>query len=95
MKQTKRFITRLKKEFPRVFSEGPILCTKTEVKFELKENVKPVFRTLRKVLFSALDSINEELERLEKIGIISKVDCSDWVSPTVYIKRKNRKIRVS
>ena len=55
--------------------------------------MKPVFRTKRKVLFLALDLINEELERLEKIGIISKVGHSDWAFPTVYIKKKNRKIK--
>ena len=83
----------LKTKFPRVFSEGLGLCTKTEVKFELKENVKPVFRTKRKAPFSALDSINEKLERLEKIGIISKVNYTDWASPTVYSKKKNQNIR--
>ena len=69
------------------------MCTKTEVKFELKEIVKPVIRTKRKVPFSAVDSINEELEKMEIIGVISKIDYSDWASPTVYIK-ENRKIRV-
>ncbi len=56
--------------------------------------MKPFVRTKRKVPFSAQDSINEELERLEKIVIISKVDYLDWASPTIYIKKKNQKIRV-
>ena len=94
LKQTERFITDLKNEFPRVFSEGLRLCTKTEVKFELKENVKPVFRTKRKVPLLTLDSINKELERLEIISVISKVDYSDCTSPTVYIKKKNGKMSV-
>ena len=37
LKQTERFIMDLKNEFPRIFSEGLGLCTKTVVKFELKE----------------------------------------------------------
>jgi len=94
LNKTKRFIDDLKNELPPVFSEGLGLCTKTEVKFELKENAKPVFRKKRKVAFSTLDTINEELDRLPKIGVISKVDYSDWALPTVYIKKKNRKIRV-
>lgn len=41
-----------------------------------------------------LDVINEELERLEKNSIISKIDYSNWALPTEYIKKKNWKIRV-
>ena len=57
----------------------------------MHKNVKSVFRTKRKVPFSALDSINEELEKLEKIGMISKLDYMDWASPTVYIKKEKPK----
>lgn len=70
------------------------MCFKTEMKFEIKENVTPVFRPKRNIPFSSLDSINKELERLEKLSVISRVDHSDWTSPTVYVKKKNNRIRV-
>ena len=38
--------------------------------------------------------MNQELERLEKMGVIPKVDDSDWVALMVYVKKKNKKIRV-
>lgn len=44
--------------------------------------------------FLALDPINNELNRLEKVGVVSKIDYSEWASPTVYIKKRNNKIRV-
>ena len=47
---------------------------KTKVKFELKENVKPVFKPNRKIPFVALEPVNKELERLEKLGVISKIN---------------------
>ena len=50
-KQNEDFLTVLKSKFPRVFSEGLGVCTKTEVNFELKQNVKPVFKPKRNVLF--------------------------------------------
>ena len=28
------------------------------------------------------------------MGVISKVDYSDWAAPTVYVKKKNKKIQV-
>ena len=59
---------------------------KNKVKFELKESVKPVFKSYRKVPFAALEPVNEELKRLEKLGVISKIYYSDWASPTVFVK---------
>ena len=93
-KETKNLMNELKNEFPRVFSEGLGECEKTKVKIELKDDVKPVFRPKRNVPFAALESVNAELERLEDLGVISKISYSDWASPTVYIRKKNNKIRV-
>lgn len=93
-KQNEDFLTVLKSEFPRVFSEGLGLCTKTEVNFELKQNVKPVFKPKRNVPFSSKEDIEIELQRLQENGVVEKVDYSEWASPTVYVKKKNKKIRV-
>jgi len=56
-RQTEEFLTELKNEFPQVFSEGLGCCTKTEVRFEIKDNVKPVFKPKRNVPFSSLEVI--------------------------------------
>ena len=56
---------------------------KAKTKFEVKEYATPVFRLKRSVPFAVLGRINEELERLEKLGVISKVDYSEWTSLTV------------
>ena len=92
--QMKSFLEDLKAEFPRVFSEGLGHCVKTEAKFELKENATPVFKPKRNVPFSSMDAIEKELERLQKMDVIEKVDHTDWASLTVYVKKKNNKIRV-
>ena len=39
-----KMIKDLKIKFPQVFSEGLDICKKTEAKFEVKENVKPIFK---------------------------------------------------
>ena len=56
----------------------PLSCTKAKVKFKVKENATPVFRSKRSVPFVALDPIYKELERLDNLGVISKVDYSEW-----------------
>ena len=92
--QMETFLGELRSEFPRVFSEGLGHCVKTEAKFKLKENATPVFKPKRNVPFSSMDAIEKELERLQEMGVIEKVDHTDWASPTVYVKKKNHKIRV-
>ena len=51
----------------------------------------PVFKQKTSVLYAAMNSIHQVLDRLERIGIILKED-SEWDAPTVYIKRKNKHI---
>ena len=41
----------------------------------------------RNVPFTSLKQINDGLDRLEKMGVLSKVDYSNWASPTVYVKK--------
>ena len=76
-----------------VFSEGLGCCNKTEITFELKVKVKPVFKARRKVPLSSLELVEIELQILEDIRVIKKVDYSDWATPTVYVKKRN-KLRV-
>ena len=79
----------LKIKFSLVFSEGLGICKKTEAKFEVKENAKPIFKRKRNVPFGALEQIDKELERLENLGVISRIEFSEWACPVVYVKKKN------
>ena len=93
-KQTENFVNKLKSEFNKVFAGELGCCMKTEVRFKLKDNVKRMFKPKRKVPFSSLETIDKALQRLEENGVIKKVDYSEWASSTVYVKKKNNKIRV-
>ena len=84
----------LKGSFPEVFSAGLGNCTKIKAKFELKENTRPIFRKRRNIPFAATEEINKELERLVNMGILSKVEFSEWAAPTVYIRKESKEIRV-
>ena len=61
--KTEKFISGLKNKFPRVFSEGLGQCTKTEVGFELKDDIRPEFKAKRNIPFSALNAVDQELVR--------------------------------
>ena len=64
------------------------------VKFEVKENIMPVFLPKSVVPYASFEIIDNELERLEKLGVIEKIDYSSWAAPTVYVKKKDNKIRI-
>ena len=66
---------KLKGTFPEVFSGGLGRC-KMYFKFELKANIQPVFKK-KSVPFASLNQIDEELKRLEQIGVLSKVGNSE------------------
>ena len=74
------------------FFEGLGKCTKAKVTFKIKVNVMPISRPKRKVPFAAETFISKKLDCLEQIGLLTKVDYSEWASPTVYMKKKNSKI---
>lgn len=57
--------------------------------FQLKEIAISIFRPKSNVPFSTLDTLNKELDNLENMRVIYKIDYSDWV----YAKKKIRKIR--
>ena len=81
----------LKCSFPEVFLAGLCKYIKIKAKFELKENTRPIFRKKRNVSFAATEEINKELDRLVNMGILSKVEFSEWAAPTVYIRKKKAK----
>ena len=89
---------KIKKEqkgsFPEVFSACPGKCTKITAKFELKENTRPIFRKKRNIPFASTKEMNKELDRLVNMGILSKVEFSEWAAPMVYIRKKSKEIRV-
>ena len=69
---TEKLKRELKANFPPIFLEGLGFCSKVKAKFNLKENVTPIFQPKRQVLFVALGNIDKELEQLEKLGVIKK-----------------------
>ena len=65
-----------------------VVVSKAEVKFELKDSAGPIFKSKRNIPLSSLEVIDKELKRLVKLGVIKKVDYSEWASPTMYVKKE-------
>lgn len=46
-----------------------------------KEDPKPVFCIARTIPFALKPKVEEELNKLEEMGIISRVNTSEWSTP--------------
>ena len=60
----------------------------------VKENAAPRFYKARSVPFAIREAIELELNRLERTGILKKVDYSDWAAPIVAVPKKDGGIRM-
>ncbi|XP_055633379.1 uncharacterized protein K02A2.6-like [Toxorhynchites rutilus septentrionalis] len=85
-KQEDQQIAELRAMFPDVFTERMGLCTKTQVHFTLKEGAQPVFRPKRPVSYGMEVVVEDELKRLEHLGIITPVTYADWAAPIVVLQ---------
>ncbi|XP_056135313.1 uncharacterized protein K02A2.6-like, partial [Lampris incognitus] len=61
---------------------------------KVKPDIKPVFRKARPVPYALKDAVEKELDRLEKAGIISKIDHSQWAAPIVVVPKLDKSIRI-
>ncbi|XP_055605736.1 uncharacterized protein K02A2.6-like [Uranotaenia lowii] len=84
-------IQQYKKAFPKVFANSLGHCTKSGVKLFLKPDARPVFKHKRQVSLMSIPKVEEELDRLENLGIISPVDFSQWAAPIVVVKQAGGK----
>ncbi|CAH8585986.1 unnamed protein product [Schistosoma intercalatum] len=77
-----------------VFREGLGECTKAKALLTLKPAAVPVFRPRRPVPYAALPVVEQELERLQKLGVIEPVNFSEWAAPIVVVKKTNGSVRL-
>lgn len=87
-------IDKLLSEFNSVFNGrlGEYQGDKINLKF--KDNAQPIFIKPRPVPFAYKEKLEQELEKLEREGVISKIDTSRWGTPLVTVIKKDGGLRV-
>ena len=63
-------------------------------KLKVKADATPKFFKPRPVPFALKDKISDELDRLEKIGVIEKISYSDWAAPIVPVPKPDGSVRI-
>lgn len=70
-------------------------CLPAEHKISIDPAVTPVVSPCRKIPFALHEKLQDELKRMENMGVICKeTEHTDWVSPIVIVPKKGGKIRV-
>ena len=64
------------------------------VKLVLKQNAKPRFFRPRAVPYAIKGTIEKDLDRLEKLGVITKVSWADWAAPIVCVPKVDGSVRI-
>ena len=74
---------------------GDLGCMKgIEVTLQVKPEVKPKFLKPRSVPYILKQKVEEELDRLLSLGIISPMKTSKWAAPIVPVMKKNGTVRI-
>ncbi|XP_026687880.1 uncharacterized protein K02A2.6-like [Diaphorina citri] len=87
-------LDRLLTDYSYVFQSkiGPVPNIKLHL--DLKPDVKPVFIKPRPIPYARKQKIEDELEHMEKSGIITKVEHSDWGTPIVPVDKPDGSVRI-
>ena len=81
-------------EFADVF-DGELGLLEGKVNFVVDQSVKPVKMPLRRIPLAVKEDVEEELLRLEKLGVITReTRPTDWVSGMVVAKKPSGKLRI-
>ena len=81
-------------QYPKFF-KGIGKLKNTQVRLHIDDSVEPVAQPPRRIPFHLQRQVSEEIDSLERQGIIEKVDgATAWVSPLVVAPKKNGGVRL-
>ncbi|KFD46887.1 hypothetical protein M514_12245 [Trichuris suis] len=80
--------------YPKVYNAELGHCTRFKASLNLRPDAQPIFKRNRPVPYATRTLVEQELDRLEQLGIITKVDYSNWAAPIVAVKKANGTVRL-
>ncbi|GFT72185.1 uncharacterized protein K02A2.6 [Trichonephila clavipes] len=92
--KTEQNLHNLLREYKDIFDDKLGEINNYEAKLKLRHGVKPIFCRVRTVPFALKGRVENEIDRLEKEGIIEKFDSSEWATPVVPVVKSDGSIRL-
>ena len=92
--QTKSQLDALLKEYNEIFENKLGTMSNIYAELKLKKDVSPKFHKPRPIPFSLHEAVAQELNKLEKEGVLKKVEHSRWAAPIVPVPKKDGTVRI-
>jgi len=80
--------------YAEVFSSDLGTMQGVEAHLEVQEGATPRFHRPRSVPYALRGAVEQDLERLERLGVIEKVQYSDWAAPIVPVPKGDGGIHI-
>ena len=77
-----------------VFKEGLGELRGVKAKLYIDKDERPRYFPARQVPFSIREKVEEELERLQALGVIQPVQFADWAAPIVPVLKSDGRVRI-
>lgn len=77
-----------------VFQDGIGTLKHLKAQIVLDDNAVPKFHKARPIPYALRPKVENELQRLENEGILSKVDWAEWATPIVPVVKGNGSVRI-
>ena len=87
-------LEQLKEKFSDVFSDDFGKLKDAKAHLQLKDGARPRFLKARPLPYAMRPKVEAELDRLENLGIVSKVQWSEWATPIVPVIKPNGSVRL-
>lgn len=81
-------------KYSEVFADGLGRFTGGKVSVHVREGARPVFMRARPLAYALREPVERALAQLQRDGILSPVERSDWATPIVPIVKKDGNIRI-
>ena len=91
---SKQGLERLLDKYSEIFQPGLGTMTHVKAHLTLQPDATPKFYRPRSVPFAIKEKVGKELDKLEEMGVLWKVDHADWAAPIVPVPKKDGSIRV-
>ncbi|XP_056012602.1 uncharacterized protein K02A2.6-like [Ostrea edulis] len=92
--ESKSKVQAILQKYSSVFRDGIGRVKGIKANLHLNEDAKPIFCKARPVPYAMKPKIEQELENLENMGILEKVDTREWATPIVTVPKKNGNVRI-
>ena len=81
-------------KYPKIFEDRVGRMKGYQAKINLKKGAVPKYCKARSVPFAVQEAVTNELDRLEKEGVIESIPYSEWASPIVVVPKPDGGIRI-